>query len=438
MRVFREIFDNKTTRAAGIIFLLILAVVVFNVYSKLPEDYPLFGVLLFSAVPLLFILGGLVFVFAILVRSVTRSKLVFLMSAGALGIMLLVVGGYQLVDFTDSVAFCGRLCHTVMYPEYTVYQASPHSRVHCVSCHVGPGAGYLVKSKLAGVPLIFSTITRSYDRPIATPVHSLRPARDTCEECHRPERYTGEFVLQHTTYAEDEQNTSSTDTRIFNVGGGQGGTAQGIHWHIASTVYYLPLDQARQDIAYVRVVTSNGEEVDYISPSQEDQVTDERIKKDERLMDCVDCHNRATHQFNSPEILLDNAFAQGELDASLPYLKREASQALDPANSSLDEAYAKVEAIADFYRTNYPQVYQQKSAEIASDIDAIKGIAQLTTFPYMRVTWDTYLNNIGHQNAPGCFRCHGNLVAQAGPTKGEILSADCSLCHFILPGPIPK
>lgn len=437
MRVLREIFDNKLTKAAGIIFLLIIAVVVFNVYSSLPEDYPLFGVLLFTAVPLLFILGGLVFVFAILVRSVSRPKLIFLMSAGAIGIMLLVVGGYQLVDFTDSVAFCGRLCHTVMYPEYTAYQSSPHSRVHCVSCHVGPGAGYLVKSKLAGVPLIYSTITGSYDRPIPTPVHSLRPARDTCEECHRPERFTGDFVVQHTTYAEDEQNTPSADTRIFNVGGGQSGSAQGIHWHISSTVYYLALDQERQDIAYVRVITDGGQEVDYISPSEEQQVTDALIKSNERLMDCVDCHNRATHQFNSPETLLDDAFSRGDLDPSLPYLKRQASQALDPANSSLDAAYIKVEAIADFYSTNYPDIYQQKSAEVASDIQTIKGIAQLTTFPYMHVTWETYTNNIGHQDSPGCFRCHGNLVAQNGPNKGEILSADCSLCHRILTGPIP-
>ncbi len=148
-----------------------------------------------------------------------RQKLLFLIFAGAISIILLVVGGYQLIEFTDSTGFCGRLCHTVMYPEYTVYQASPHSRVLCAGCHVGPGAGYLVKSKLAGVPLIFATITGDYHRPIPAPVHSLRPARETCEQCHRPERFTGDFVVQHTTYAPDEKNTSSTDTRILRVGG---------------------------------------------------------------------------------------------------------------------------------------------------------------------------------------------------------------------------
>src|SRR4030042_1785966 len=139
-------------------------------------------------------------------RKRHREKLLFLMFAGAVGIILLVVGGYQLIEFTDSTAFCGRLCHQVMYPEYTVYQASPHSRVSCSECHVGSGAGYLVKSKVSGIPLIITTISGTYDRPIPTPVENLRPARETCEQCHRPEKFTGAFVRGHTTYATTENN----------------------------------------------------------------------------------------------------------------------------------------------------------------------------------------------------------------------------------------
>ncbi len=66
MKYLREIFDDGITRAAGIVFLLIIAVVLFNIYSTLPERYPLFGVLMFSMVPILFILGGIIFVLAIL------------------------------------------------------------------------------------------------------------------------------------------------------------------------------------------------------------------------------------------------------------------------------------------------------------------------------------------------------------------------------------
>ena len=66
MRHLREIFDDWLTRAAGIVFILIVALVIFNVLSDLPEKYPLFGVLNFSMVPVLFIVGGIIFIFAIL------------------------------------------------------------------------------------------------------------------------------------------------------------------------------------------------------------------------------------------------------------------------------------------------------------------------------------------------------------------------------------
>jgi hypothetical protein len=66
LRYLREIFDDWLTRAAGIIFVLIVALVVFNIYSDLSEEYPLFGVLNFSMVPILFIAGGVIFVMAIL------------------------------------------------------------------------------------------------------------------------------------------------------------------------------------------------------------------------------------------------------------------------------------------------------------------------------------------------------------------------------------
>ncbi len=436
MRRLRRIFDDWITRAAGIVFVLILALVVFNIFSNLPEQYPLFGVFNFSMVPILFIVGGIIFVLAILNYSAeSRDKLIFLMSAGAAGIALLVVGGYQLVEFTDSVAFCGQLCHQVMYPEYTAYQASPHSRVACAQCHVGSGADYLVRSKISGIPLIYSTITGNYDRPIPVPVANLRPARETCEQCHRPERFTGDLIIEHTTYAPDEQNTSFTDTRILRVGGGQSGIAQGIHWHIATTVYYLPLDHARQDIAWVSVQSSTGQ-IDYLSTSEASQVTPESIKSDERLMDCIDCHNRATHQFNSPDTLLDNAFVQGQLDTGLPYLKRQAIRAMDPPAASLSEAYTKVAAIRDFYSATYPDVARDKAASIDAAIATIDSITVLTTFPYMHVTWKTYTNNVGHQGTPGCFRCHGKLVAQSGPQKGQTLSADCTLCHYFSLGSV--
>lgn len=366
-----------------------------------------------------------------------NAKLMFLMVAGAISILLLALGAYQLVQFTDSSAFCGRLCHNVMYPENTVYQASPHSRVQCAHCHVGSGADYLVRSKITGIPLIFDTLTGDYERPIPTPVENLRPARDTCEQCHRPERFTGDFVIEHTTFAPDEQNTRFTDTRILRIGGGQSSTASGIHWHIAATVYYLALDEERQDIAWVNVITPYGQTA-YEDPAQASQVTPDRIEGEQRLMDCIDCHNRATHQFKSPDTLLDNAFVQARLDTSLPYLKREGVRSLEIPSSSLDEAYTKVDSIKDFYRTEYPTIYQQKQADIDDAVDTIKSIAKLTTFPEMHVNWNTYVDNIGHRGSPGCFRCHGKLAAQSGPQEGQTISANCTLCHYFPSGSLPR
>jgi nitrate/TMAO reductase-like tetraheme cytochrome c subunit len=360
-----------------------------------------------------------------------REKLLFLMFAGALGIILLVIGGYKLVEFSDSTAFCGRLCHNIMYPEYTTYQASPHSRVLCSECHVGPGASYLVKSKINGVPMILSTISGNVDRPIPVPVQNLRPARETCEQCHRPEKFSGDVVRVHTTFVTDETNTQKTDTRVLRVGGGEDSVASDIHWHIAASVWYLPTDDKRQVIDWVGVEGSDGKYVsEYINPKTPDQVTPEQIEKGKRLMDCIDCHNRATHVFQSPEQLIDAAMAQGKIDKTLPYIKKEGSNLLYPVNSSLAEAYKKIEGITEFYRINYPQVFKEKKDAIDKAIIELKEVARLTTFPDMKVSWESYDNNMGHQSSEGCFRCHGKLVESEGSQTGKTINASCDLCHY--------
>ena len=66
MKILRDIFDDKLTRAAGIVFILIFALVIFNIYSSLPFQYPLFGVFNFSMVFVLFSAGGIICVLAIL------------------------------------------------------------------------------------------------------------------------------------------------------------------------------------------------------------------------------------------------------------------------------------------------------------------------------------------------------------------------------------
>ena len=366
-----------------------------------------------------------------------HAKLIFLMLAGAISIVFLMVGVYQTIEFMDSTTFCGRLCHNVMYPEYTAHQASPHSQVECAECHVGRGADYLVRSKLSGVPLIFITMFGTYDRPIPTPVKNLRPARDICEQCHQPGRFSGDLVRTHTSYKTDEQNTQVIDSRILRIGAGEKGVAQGIHWHIGANVWYLPLDEKRLQIGWVGVYDEKNELVaEYIDPEKAAELihTDTQIIEEEkRQMDCLDCHTRITHIFESPENLIDSSFDQGKIDRNLPYIKREGLKALDPVNSSLEEAYSKVESVRDFYAANYPDLYVSQGRALEEAITQLKEIARLTTFPFMKVDWNTYIDNIGHSKLPGCFRCHGKVEAITGPDKGKVLSADCTKCHYVIP-----
>ncbi len=365
-------------------------------------------------------------------RKRHREKLLFLMFAGAIGIMLLVFGGYQLMEFMDSTAFCGRLCHQVMYPEYTTYQASPHSRVPCSECHVGSGADYMVRSKVSGVPMIFATFAETYDRPIPTPVENLRPARETCEQCHRPERFAGDLVRVHTSYLPDEGNTKQVDTRVLRVGGGEFEVARDIHWHIAAKVWYLAMEEKRQEIGWVGVENSDGNLTEYIDPDKAAEISTQHIENEKRLMDCLDCHNRATHIFRSPGELIDAALAQDRIDSSLPYIKWLGLNALDPPNPSLAEATDKVETIKEFYRSSLPQIYQEKEEAIDEAVEELKEVARLTTFPHMKASWETYVDNIGHQESPGCFKCHGKLVATTGDQEGKAIDVSCDLCHYIL------
>jgi hypothetical protein len=340
---------------------------------------------------------------------------------------MLVIGVYGALNFMDSNEFCGRLCHTVMYPEYTTYEASPHGRVDCIDCHVGSGASYFVQSKASGLPQIFAFVFNTYEKPVPTPVANLRPARETCEACHWPQRFSGDFVRVHVTYAEDEANTQNVDQRIFKVGGGQFESASDIHWHIGADLWYLPLDRQRQDIPWVGVAGADGNLQVYVDPSKVGQISPEALQRDKRLMDCIDCHNRATHVFYSPGELIDRALAEGTIDQELPYIKSEGLQALDPVNSSLEEATAKVRAIEEFYRVTYPDVYSQKGEAIERALVELENVARLTTFSHMEVDWTTHIDNLTHE---GCFRCHGTLVAVNGSQKGEAIDAGCTLCHY--------
>jgi NapC/NirT cytochrome c family, N-terminal region len=342
-------------------------------------------------------------------------------------------GSYQAYEFSDSVTFCGQTCHTVMKPEFTAYQAGAHARVRCVDCHVGPGAGWYVRSKISGAYQLYSVTFKKYPRPITTPVHNLRPAPETCEQCHWPEKFFGAQLKVITHYAQDEQNTMRQLRMLINVGGGSPttGLVTGIHWHmnIANEVTYIATDEHRQVIPWVRIKDRQGNVTEYYDRNR--PLTPEQIAAaNKRRMDCVDCHNRPAHVYLPPDVAVDQAFVAGRLDPSLPYLKRQAVALLSKQYLTTPEALSVIEAgLNDFYRANYPDVFSQKQPLIKTAVSEIQRIFQTYFFPEMKTDWQTHPNNIGHLYFSGCFRCHdGEHVSK----EGKVIRNDCNICHTVI------
>ena len=360
-----------------------------------------------------------------------RSFLVFIAVITVVNLVIVSLAAYSGIEYMDSVKFCGQVCHTVMQPEYSAYQDSAHSRVACVQCHIGPGASWFVKSKLSGARQVLAVALGTYSRPIASPVHNLRPARETCEQCHWPEKFHGDIVRVVHDYADDEANTESTTTLNVHVGGGSDrlGTATGIHWHmnLANRIEYVATDDKRQVIPYVKLTDRFGNVREY----QVEGVTPADLAKGEhRVMDCVDCHNRPAHPMDpTPEKAVNRAMAIGEMPKTLPFIKREATAALKEKYASATDAVAAIDArLREFYRTKYNAVYMSRRQEVEKAVSATEQLYQRNVFPQMNVTFGTYVNNIGHMDFPGCFRCHdGSHTSKDGKT----IEQGCDLCHSI-------
>ncbi|MCX6137059.1 MAG: NapC/NirT family cytochrome c [Ignavibacteriales bacterium] len=342
-------------------------------------------------------------------------------------------GSFQLYEFTESVQFCGEICHAVMKPEYTAYLHSPHARVTCAQWHVGAGTDWYVKSKLSGAYQVYSVIFHKYSQPIETPVRNLRPAQGTCEQCHWPKHFFGQKETSKTYFLSDETNTRWRISLLLKIGGGNAetGLATGIHWHmnINNEITYVSTDRQRQAIPYIRVKNASGKVTEYTST--EVAVTPEMLSKgEERRMDCIDCHNRPTHIYRSPKESVDEVMTLNWIDASLPSAK---SIAVD----ALTQPYATEEGARDSiglfiraqYANRYPAVAASRTTAIDSTIAVLQRIYAGNFFPEMRVSWEKYPNNIGHLDNLGCFRCHdGKHVSK----EGKVLTRDCSTCHSIL------
>jgi hypothetical protein len=449
-------FQNPTTllgaAIAGGTFCIILLLMALEAFAENPKPY--MGIIAFVILPGI-LLGGLVIAgFGVWrehrrlgVGTTGEHKLpridlnnprhqtaLSLMAGGSVLLLAFsAFGSFKAYEHTDSDAFCGGVCHTVMQPEYTAYQFSPHARVGCVKCHIGSGAGWFVRSKLSGSYQMYAVAFNKYPRPIKTPIQNLRPAQQTCEQCHWPKHFFSEKLKSSTYFTSGDSSTKWKLDLLIRIGGGnpEAGPTGGIHWHmnLDNKVTYVPTDLSRQTIPWVRSERPDGTVTVY-------QSTEAPLDKGEldtlpsRRMDCIDCHNRPSHIYHPPARSVNHLMALGWIDPSLPNAKGVAVDALEVPYSTSESAMDSIKTtIEGYYRNGYPAVASAKKEQITRMVDEVQKVYSRNYFPAMKANWKAFPDNIGHMYYLGCFRCHdGKHVAP----DGKVLSKDCNTCHAIL------
>lgn len=341
-------------------------------------------------------------------------------------LIIIATATYKGVEVMGSTKFCGTACHTVMAPEYTTYQRSPHAKVKCVECHIGSGASWFVKSKLSGSWQLISVAFNLYQRPIPTPVHNLRPARDTCEQCHWPTKFVGDRLRVYTRFQEDAENSEIKTALLLHVGGTQGSVARGIHWHVDPGVKIrYQADEKRMAIGDVEMTRADGTVEVFKAPKPL-----EKAQPGWRSMDCLDCHNRPSHIYRLPEDEVNVSMANGKIDRTLPWIRREAVKALKGEYASREDAALKIrQAINDFYAKEQPDLLRARAATVNDAVTEIVKIYHSNVWPHMKISWGAYPTFLGHNQVDGCFRCHDDEHKTA---SGKKISQDCATCHSVL------
>ena len=354
-------------------------------------------------------------------RPRDRRNMAIFLSGAVLFLLLSAVGSYNSYQFTESVQFCGETCHTVMKPELTAHALGPHARVACAECHIGPGASWFVRSKLSGSYQVYAVLFDKYPRPIPTPIANLRPARETCEQCHWPNQFIGNLDQTVHYFISDASNTPYSIRMTLKVGGSDPlrGAVGGIHWHTSASnrVEYIATDPARQKIPWVRMTDAQGVVTVFKTKNFTNNVPQDEV----RTMDCIDCHNRPSHRFMSPDSAVDLAMDLGQIPRDLPWIKTNAVFVLTRKYNTDTEAR---EGIATALAEHYPG-----DPGIQQVIPVVQRIYADNFFPEMKSDWRAYPNNIGHLMWPGCFRCHDGNHKSA---DGKVITASCDACHSIL------
>lgn len=353
---------------------------------------------------------------------------------GIVFFLLTGIGSYEAFHYSESVEFCGLICHEVMEPEYTTYKYSPHAHVACVKCHVGPGANWFVRSKLSGLYQVYAITVNNYSKPLGNPLTNLRQARETCEQCHWPKKFYSNKLKYKKHYLSDSINTEWNIHLRMKIGADHSaqGLKEGIHWHINPDVRieYISESPTQETIPWVRYInTAKGDTLIY-------QDTDFPLDSatiastPPEVMDCMDCHNRPSHIYNTPAAFVDGLIAAGYISEALPRIKHIAMEMLKEDYPSADSALVAIESgIMAYYRAEHPELLNGNGVAVRNAITAIKSEYKKNIFPHMEADWDAYTDHISHVVYNGCFRCHNNLHTTL---SGKAIRQDCNLCHTIM------
>lgn len=440
--------------------ILILVLYLFSILSKQTSTY--LGLFVYIILPAFLVLGLILIPLGVIITVRRKKRLkqgdepwpiidlnqrqhwatiikIFLVTM--LFLVASAMGSYRAFQYTESVEFCGKLCHQVEEPEYVTYQHSSHARVTCVECHVGKGADWYVKSKISGLYQVYSVMFKKYPRPIATPIHNMRPERETCERCHWPEKFYSRKLRVQRSYLADSANTEWNLSLLMKIGPefSSMGLTEGIHWHINKNfkIEYVSDSHNRESIPWVKLTNvKTGEVKTFVD--DENPIGQKALGKMEvRTMDCMDCHNRPSHLFKSAPDYIDNALLTGLISKNIPYIKKAAMEALKNPFTDKNIAMNDIRAIVQtYYKEQHPDVLRKEEQRIKKSVNAMQGEYNLNAFPYMRADASQYLNHIGHLESKGCFRCHSDRHKTA---KGETISRNCEICHTIIAqGPTGK
>jgi hypothetical protein len=436
---------------------LFMIVFLFVITSIFNQGGSYIGVVIYIALPTLLVIGLLMIPIGMLIkyRKQKREKVAkkalqwpsidfnepkhrnaFMIFAVGSTIFLLLsaIGSYEAFHYTESVEFCGTLCHEVMKPEYVAYQNSPHAKVACVDCHVGSGADWYVRSKLSGLYQVYSVIMNKYPRPIPVPVHSLRPARETCEQCHWPEKFYARQLRIERHYLADAENTEWDIHLEMKTGPSLSalGLQEGIHWHINPNVKieYVATTDDREIIPWVRYTNLTTGEVQVYNDPENMLQPGQMDTLELRKMDCMDCHNRPSHNYQTPIFAINNAITAGLIPKELPEIKIMAMDAMNRQYSTSDSAMMGIaNVINEYYSSSYEELFHAQPELINQAIAGIQDAYNKNMFPEMKVKWNAYPNHIGHLEFNGCFRCHNDRHATE---EGRTIPMDCKLCHSIV------